>query len=189
MEFHEFQDYQIFTVETTLDPRCFSEERPVPPPGLPFVSRKALKRITHRLPVPTQCNCCGSFEVSLVNNSSIYGKSYGDWPYAYFCKDCKSYVGLHKATDLPLGTLADAQTRRLRKKVKEAFMVLQRVKFAGDRDKAYAWLSIHLLLDPRYCHVSMMSSTLCEEALAVIDKERTTYEKVKANDRGRNKSY
>ncbi|MFG8677889.1 zinc-finger-containing protein [Pseudomonas aeruginosa] len=87
-----------------IDPRANSPEKLVPPAPLPHVSRGALKRIKHPQPIPTGCPHCGGL-VRLVSNRVIYGREYGDWPYAYACTGtgCGAYVGLHPDTDVPLG--------------------------------------------------------------------------------------
>lgn len=82
------------------------------------ISKSATKRVKDPLPVPT-CNCFGKIE--LVNNSEIYGREYGKWPYAYLCRGCLSYVGLHPFTDIPLGILANAELRESKKRNKSYF--------------------------------------------------------------------
>ncbi|MGU1892195.1 hypothetical protein ACSEO2_29510, partial [Pseudomonas aeruginosa] len=67
-----------------IDPRANSLEKLVPPAPLPHVSRGALKRIKHPQPIPIGCPHCGGL-VRLVSNRVIYGREYGDWPYAYAC--------------------------------------------------------------------------------------------------------
>lgn len=109
-----------------IDLRALSTKKLDAPHPLPHVSRKALKRIKDALPKPTACNCC-SAPVELVENSEIYnGRSFGDWPYAYLCRSCGAYVGLHPDTDLPLGTLADKRLRDARKVSKAPFEMIWR---------------------------------------------------------------
>lgn len=66
------------------------------------------------------CNLCNCENVSLVNNSLIYGKEYGKYPYIYLCPNCKAYVGVHPDNS-PLGILADEEMRVLRKKCHSLF--------------------------------------------------------------------
>lgn len=153
------------------DPRAFSKEKLVAPAPLPVISRRALRKVRDRLPPPTACPYCGG-PVELVANDLIYGRKYGRWPYAYLCEPCDAYVGLHPVTDLPLGTLADAETRKARKRAKEPFMRLVDARFAGDRVAAYAWLAEQLRIDPRLCHFAMFSADRCAAVLAVLAIER-----------------
>ncbi|AFV50654.1 hypothetical protein G169_gp41 [Pseudomonas phage AF] len=122
------------------DPRGNSSEKLVPPSPLPLVSRSAIRRVKDWLPPPTCCPYCNG-PVALVNNSEIYrGKSYGDWPYAYWCKPCDAMVGLHPFTDLPLGTLADRDLREARKDAKQIWQTIQSAE-GWTRSQAYAWLA------------------------------------------------
>jgi hypothetical protein len=146
-----------------IDPRSNSEEKLVPPNPLPYVSRKALKRVKNPLPAPVSCPYC-SGPVDLVENSVIYkGHTYGDWPYAYDCRPCDAYVGLHPDTDVPLGTLANKALREARKKAKNEFhewMELDR----RNRNSAYQWLSEKMNLTVGECHFGWFNEDQCEEA-------------------------
>lgn len=151
----------------TLDPRMHNLEPITPTPPLPYVSRRALARVKHPLPRPLLCDYC-SGPVRLISNSEIYGTEYGDWPYAYACSSCDAYVGLHNDTDLPLGTMADKETRDARKLAKEPF---QKLWMIGNRDgryarrtKAYAWLASAIQIPAEECHFSMFDQERAEQA-------------------------
>src|SRR5690606_15428334 len=118
-----------------IDPRAHSAEKLGAPHPLPLISRRCLARVQDRIEPPTECPHC-SGTVALVNNAEISGRSYGDWPYAYWCEDCDAYVGLHPKTDLPLGTLATPAMREARKQAKSVFMVMVDQRFKGDGNKA-----------------------------------------------------
>lgn len=136
-------------------------------------SRKAIARVSNPLPAPTCCPYCKS-AVGLVNNSAIYGRSYGDWPWAYLCEnvECYAYVGVHPRTAIPLGTLADAELREARKKAKAAFNPL----WQGDgakysRKQAYAWLAGELgIVDAGTCHVGWFDIAMCGRVVAVCGR-------------------
>ncbi|WP_417329200.1 zinc-finger-containing protein [Halomonas cupida] len=156
-----------------MDPRANSEAKIIPPEPLPFVSRRALRRVTDWMAPPEQCPNCGKV-VELVSNSEIYGREFGDWPYAYRCIDhrgCDSYVGLHPNTDLPLGKLADSFERQARKDNKRYFMdVLSRQNWS--RNQAYAWLAQRMGIPESECHWGLfsvrqahMAGAICKEAL------------------------
>lgn len=152
-----------------IDPRANSPERLVAPHPLPVVSRRALRRVKDAFPVPTSCNCCGGTRVHLVENSEIYGgRSYGDWPYAYLCRDCYAYVGLHPATDLPLGTLADKPLREARTRCKKPFERIWREGWLS-RVAAYAWLASQLGLPVSECHFGLFDAARCEQARLVCE--------------------
>lgn len=152
-----------------IDPRCLVTEKLKPPHPLPFVSRRALKRVRDRLDPPAKCDCCGG-KVELVNNCEIYnGRSYGDWPYAYRCVGCHAYVGLHPQTDLPLGTMADEDTRQARKDTKGPFTELLQ-KFDGNRDAAYAWLAQAMGIEKKHCHFGLFTAEQCDLAWELIEQ-------------------
>jgi hypothetical protein len=134
-------------------------------------SRRATARVTNPLPIPTECPCCSS-EVKLVNNSEIYGREYGEWPWAYLCTndDCRAYVGLHPFTNIPLGTLADAPTRNARKRAKAVFN--PRWEHAADkraaRTEAYHWLAGQLgIKNVGECHIGWFDVAMCSRVVEV----------------------
>lgn len=155
-----------------IDLRALSTKKLDAPYPLPHVSRKALKRIAHPAPIPTRCPFCGS-DVELVNNSAIYGREYGDWPYAYKCEDdnadCGAYVGLHPDTDIPLGTLADKPLRDARNRGKKPFERIWRDGYM-QRKEAYAWLAKQLDIQTSECHFGLFDTTRCNQAREVCEQ-------------------
>lgn len=146
-----------------IDPRANSPKPIAAPAPLPAVSRRALRRVKDALPVPTTCNCCNGTRVHLVENSEIYGgRSFGDWPYAYLCRNCFASVGLHPGTDLPLGTLADKPLREARKTCKAPFEQIWRDYMT--RKQAYAWLADQLGIPGEQCHFGLFDIALCHQA-------------------------
>lgn len=148
----------------TIDPRAYSTDKLVPPEPLPYVSRKALMRVKDPARIPRVCPHCDS-EVRLANNGIIYGREYGDWPYAYLCVSCDAYVGLHPNTDLPLGTLATPEMREARKKGKAVFLKLKS-RFAN-RSAQYEWLAAMMGIPMAQCHWGMFSIEQAREAEAI----------------------
>lgn len=155
-----------------IDPRAHSSEKLIAPAPLPLVSRRRLLRIDHPAPIPTACPFCGC-PVELVNNSAIYGREYGDWPYAYKCEnwnaDCGAYVGLHPGTDIPLGTLADKPLREARNRCKKPF---ERIWQSGllSRKAAYGWLANAMKITKAECHFGLFDKTQCELARDLCDE-------------------
>lgn len=152
------------------DQRYRRLEKIVPPYPLPHVSRASLRRIANPLPAPTVCPYCGGPAV-LDSNDAIYrGQRYGDWPYVYMCEgSCDAYVGLHPNTDIPLGTLADRETRDARKEAKQAFFNWQDVVgLRKDRNAAYAKLAERMQIEIAECHFAMFDVERCNLALAHI---------------------
>ena len=74
------------------------------------------------------CNYCGK-PAEYVDSTVVYGSSYG---MIYYCKPCNAWVGVHKGSGAPLGTLANAELRAYRRK--ECFQ-------EGQEDSSYHELS------------------------------------------------
>lgn len=127
--------------------------------------------MTHLSP-PTSCPYCGS-SVSLVENKAIYGANFGNWPWAYRCDrdGCDSYVGTHPHTKIPLGTMANKETREARKAAHAAFDPLWKGTH-WTRSKAYHWLSQKLQIKVRDCHIAMFDVETCKRVVALSDKKR-----------------
>lgn len=130
------------------------------------VRESAVRRVKNVLPRPEKCRYCAG-PIELVNNATIYGRSYGVWPYAYLCQACDAYVGLHPHTDIPLGTLANRELREARKKNKRYFLALIDDGEFPDRKVAYAWLATQLKLPVEACHWGWFEQELCERAGAI----------------------
>ena len=157
------------------DQRAFKVDKIDPPFPLPFISRKALKRVKNPLPAPATCRYCGpSTPVFLGHHDEIYGRAYGEWPYLYLCENCEAYVGLHPFTDIPLGTLANAELRQARKTNKAKFIALQRAK-SWSRSRAYQWLADHMGIKVEECHWGWFEVEQCERAgeICNLELERT----------------
>lgn len=134
-------------------------------------SRKATKRVTNVIPAPTVCPFCGS-AVEIVENKAIYGRNYGEWPWAYRCTDtndqcCDSYVGMHPFTSIPLGTLADPETRAARKQAKNLFNPIWQGG-SKSRTEAYTWLAGELGITVGQCHFGWFDIQQCQRVTEII---------------------
>lgn len=133
-------------------------------------SRKAISRVTNFLPVPEACVNCDS-KVEIVSNAAIYGREYGEWPWAFKCTCCDSYVGMHPYTNIPLGSLADVETRAARKRAKSVFNPLWQSGHMS-RSEAYAWLAGKLgILDVNTCHVGWFDVDTCAQVVEICRAE------------------
>lgn len=114
------------------------------------------------------CPYCGG-KVILRDSDIIYnGKSYG---LVYICenygKNCSAFVGVHKGTKIPLGTLADAPLRELRKECHEQFDKLWKEGKMSRKD-AYHWLHRAMNLELRQAHIAKFDTKLCLKFLDLI---------------------
>lgn len=144
------------------DARALSTKPLVAPAPLPYVSRRALRRVKNPLPAPTCCPYCEG-PVALVSNAEVYGREYGAWPYLYLCRACDAYVGLHPDTDIPLGKLADRELREARKESKGVFQSLS-ARQGWSRTEAYKWLADRMGIPVGECHFGWFDLERCEQA-------------------------
>jgi len=114
-----------------------------------------------KYPIPTICQYCNG-TVSLVSNSIIYGKEYGNG-LAYVCENCKASVGVHNDCITPLGSLADEDTKAARKEAHATFDKLWQGRGDGARAIAYAKLAEYF--DTDKAHIGWMSAEECQRVL------------------------
>lgn len=130
------------------------------------------------------CPYCGS-SVSLVGSEIIYGKSYG---MIYLCDRyplCDAYVGTHSNSKkhAPLGRLANAKLRGLKKEVHRWFDPLWRYRYrktkdADSRKAAYKWLARKLKIKVKKCHVGLFDEDTCKEAIEICKSAYSNKRKI-----------
>lgn len=81
------------------------------------------------------CDICSNKNTQLVQDRSRSG-----WPYLWKCNNCKSTIGCHNGTYLPLGKFATSVTRFRRKKAHDCFDEIWKAEFMS-REKAYRWMA------------------------------------------------
>ena len=108
--------------------------------------------------------CKAEAEAELKDSKVIYGKSYG---LVWICSrypQCDVYVGCHKGTETPLGTMAGKELRELRK---EAHAVFDRLWKDGNitRGIAYTPLRGIMKLDEDQAHIGQFNERQCKELI------------------------
>lgn len=106
------------------------------------------------------CNYCGK-PAEYVDSTVVYGSSYG---MIYYCKPCNAWVGVHKGSSSPLGTLANAELRACRRKAHGMFDRIWRRRWMS-RSKAYAWLAVQMGLTLEETHIGMFSVEQCRKVI------------------------
>lgn len=138
----------------------------------PFkVSKAAVKRVLNPLPPPTICPNCGG-PVAMQSNSVVYRREYGQWPFLYRCQDtkCDSYVGLHPKTDIPLGTLANQETREWRKRAK-AMLIPMWDEQGIEKSSVYKWLAKKMgITDVNHCHIGWFNIDQCKQVIQICSQ-------------------
>lgn len=108
------------------------------------------------------CPYCGA-KPELIDSAEIYnGTSFGP---IYICRPCNAYVGVHKFTNKPLGRLANAELRELKKQAHEVFDKIWKLKYKRGRHQAYYWLSKQMNRPFNYTHIGMMNCDECQEVI------------------------
>ena len=100
---------------------------------------------------------------------------YGDHArgkFLYVCSrypNCDRYVGIHKKSRLPLGTLAGADVRR---KWIEAHRAFNRLWESGlmKKSQAYKWLQAKLGLNAGQTHIGQFSAYMCDQVIAACEQ-------------------
>lgn len=78
----------------------------------------------------------------------------------WVCWACEAWVGCHRGTDRPFGSLANDELRRARISAHAAFdPIWQKERLT--RPAAYAWLAEMLAVSPDDCHIGLMDLEQC----------------------------
>lgn len=112
------------------------------------------------------CPYCGH-ESNLVNGLAIYPHRYDLRSLKFFqCAPCDAYVGCHKATGKPLGTLANSYLREARKEAHFYFDAIWSHGTIESRSLAYKWLSDKMQLPSHKTHIAMFSLEQCRQVIS-----------------------
>ena len=127
------------------------------------------------------CRYCNG-NVSVKDSSILYKQSYG---LIHICDSCGAFVGCHKGTSNPLGTLANAELRELRKQAHEVFDSLWKTKRMS-RGQAYKWLSKELNKPQELTHIGMFEIEDCRKVIGLKYPELGWNDKINfGKDRGK----
>lgn len=116
--------------------------------------------------IPPICPYCGEESV-LKDSSIIYGKSYGPM---YICKNfpkCDSYVGVHRGTITPFGTMANSRLRLLRNRAHKALDSLWRTG-KTTRYQCYKYLALKMKIKKSKAHIGMFDEKQCEKVVEIF---------------------
>lgn len=116
------------------------------------------------------CDYCGK-PAELVSSATVYqGREYGP---IWYCPDCNAWVGTHKGTDRPLGRLANAELRKMKRMAHAAFDPLWRGKSSFTRSAAYEWLAEEMGLPVEQTHIGMFDVEQCKRCVEICNRRRT----------------
>lgn len=117
-----------------------------------------------------RCPYCGG-PVRLRSAEGIY-KNGGSDVLLYVCSNypkCDSYVRVHEGTIIPVGNLANAKLRTLRRTAHQHFDKLHETGLMKKED-AYSWLAYTLHLPPSQTHIGYFSEYYCTLVITECDK-------------------
>lgn len=122
------------------------------------------------------CPSCGIL-AKFVSDKVFYGRDFGGH-HVYYCPKCNSRVGAYEGTPIPMGTMADQETLRLRKKCHEVFdQKWQNGQMT--RDEAYVWLADVMKLQPYEAHIGKFGKRQCSKLLMILGVSEKEQECVK----------
>lgn len=111
------------------------------------------------------CPKCGAESV-LIDDRAIYRRHYG---HAYQCPNhADHFVGAHKGSLRPKGTLAGPELRELRKACHRGFDQMWRGHGKKSRKAAYRWMAETLEIDEGEAHIGMFDEARCRRLLEVL---------------------
>lgn len=108
------------------------------------------------------CGYCGN-EAYCIPSIKFYGKDYDC--YVWHCHGCDAYVGTHKGTKTPLGTLANKELRDLRIKAHAIVDSFWKSRIFS-RTSVYKHLGEFMKLKSDKTHIGMFDEIQCEKVIA-----------------------
>jgi hypothetical protein len=141
-----------------------------------------------RIRLAPLCPYCGTHS-ELVNGTHIYPHRADLAHMAFYaCDHCSAWVGCHAGSGLPLGRLANAELRALKRRVHklldplwinywqaypETFDRTNKMRRAH-RARCYLWLAQQLQIRDTECHVGMFDEERCRLAIGIITNRKPT---------------
>jgi hypothetical protein len=129
------------------------------------VSKKAMEKIWDGLEPIYECDYCGG-DVTAVNNYVIYhGYNFGEYPWIYYCPNCKASIGIYDNTNIPKGTLANNETKEARSSVFEHLKIVGRAIGTEDNKEIYNELLKVCEINLNETWVNVLSKKDCDEVI------------------------
>lgn len=118
-----------------------------------------------------RCPYCGA-NATLHPSSYVYGESAKHSGYLYVCDrypHCDSYVGAHKDSKLPMGTLANGDLRNKRIQAHKSFDWMWKSGLMT-KWQAYKWMQGKLALNEEQAHIAKFSEYMCDTLISECNK-------------------
>ena len=118
-----------------------------------------------------KCPICGA-HATLRPTAYVYGDADKTAGFLYVCDRyprCDSYVGAHRKTLAPMGTLADGNLRHKRILAHKSFDRLWR-SWLMTKWQAYKWMQAKFGLNSEQAHIAKFSAYMCDQLIAACDR-------------------
>ena len=119
------------------------------------------------------CPYCKA-KATLHPASYVFGEAAKPDSFLYVCDRypaCDSYVGAHRSSKLPMGTLADGDLRHKRIQAHKALGWLWNSGLMT-KTQAYKWLQAKLGLSSEQAHIAKFSHYMCDSLIAACTQVR-----------------
>ena len=118
------------------------------------------------------CPYCGA-EAKIRPASVVYQENtLHSNTFLYVCDrypKCDAYVGVHKETRKPMGTLANGDLRNKRIQAHKIFNQLWQNGYMTKRD-AYKWMQAKFSLHESQAHIGLFSEYMCDQLIAACNE-------------------
>lgn len=118
-----------------------------------------------------KCPYCGA-QAMLRPSSVVYGDKARSGEHLYVCPRypvCDSYVGAHKKSLIPMGTLANGNLRNKRIRAHQSFDRLWKCDIM-EKWQAYQWIQAKFGLSSEQAHIAKFSEYMCDQLMLVCDQ-------------------
>lgn len=116
------------------------------------------------------CPYCGRRAV--LQKATVVYKEHALDEYLYICSnypECDAYVGVHKGTMLPKGSLAQGDLRHKRILAHRCFDTIWK-KGILSKKNAYRWMQDIFCLSSEQAHIGQFSEYMCDQIIAESKK-------------------
>jgi DNA-directed RNA polymerase subunit RPC12/RpoP len=127
------------------------------------VCSRSTASVLNTVPKISKCTYCGS-KVVISKKTKEFSNNGGKYPWIYHCTKCDARVGIHPNTNIPLGTLANAELRWKRRKAKTQFKQYMS-QHNLNRSDGYTLLAATLGISRSVCHFGWFDIRTCNKIL------------------------
>ena len=117
------------------------------------------------------CPYCGA-KATLHSASYVYGETAKTNDLLYVCDrypKCNAYVGAHRKSKQPMGTLANGDLRNKRIQAHRAFDWIWKSGLMT-KWQAYKWMQSKLGLSDKQAHIAKFSEYMCDRLIVICNE-------------------